>query len=590
MSSLQERLRAQPSSHSNSDPEKTPNIHADACAQDANSGSNDDEKPVHPDTQAGVQNVEAITLVWTKTSLTVAYAMVWVLYFIMLMQQSTLGALTPFVTSAFAQHSLTATVTVVSSIMTGVSSLTIAKLLDVFGRPQGFLISAILATLGLIMMAACNSVELYAAAEVFYQVGQSCLFFSLNVFVADTSSLRNRGFMIAFTSSPNIITSWLSGPISQAYLNGPGWAWAFGTFSILVPVFTLPLFGFLLYNFRKAKKQGFAPEREKKRTPRQAFVHYATEFDAVGLILLTGGLALFLLPFNIYTLQEQGWASPLVICLLVFGVLLMVVFVLWERWFAPVTFLPYALLQDRTVAGACLLGAVLFTSYYCWASFFSSFLMVVVNLDVTTASYVVNTYSVAGTIFCIFVGWIIRHTGHFKTICLVFGISLSILAMGLMIYFRQPDVNVGYIAMCQVILALGFGFVMICDEVAIMAACSHQHIAVLLAIEGMFSNIGGAIGLTVASAIWQSVFPAALAEYLPPEDQPNLVAIYGDLNTQLMYPVGSPTRIAIQQAYGDAQKMMVIAGTAVWALGFVAVLLWRDIDVKSTKQVKGTVF
>ncbi|MCJ1283550.1 hypothetical protein MMC26_002880 [Xylographa opegraphella] len=559
-----------------------------SCGQGVHS-SFDAEKPVHPDAQAGVQNIEAVTSVWTTTSLIIAYVMIWIIYLVMLMQQGALAALTPFVTSAFQEHSLTPTVAVISGIIGGVFKLSLAKILDIFGRPQGYLLSVILATLGLVMMAACNSVEMYAAAQVFYTVGQNALLYSISIFVADTSSLRNRGLMLAFASSPNLATTWLSGPISEAYLEGPGWHWAFGTFSIVVPIVTLPLFGLFVCNSNKARKQGFLPKHESHRTSWQSFIHYCREFDAVGLLLLSAGLALFLLPFNIYTMQEQGWRAPLIICLLVFGIMLIIMFILWERFFAPVTFIPYTLLLDRTVLGACVLSATLFISYYCWASLFSSFLMVVNNLSITEASYVSNIYSVGNTLWALVVGWLIRQTGRYKPVCLWFAIPLHIFGIGLMINFRQPDSNIGYIVMCQIFVSFAGGTIIICDQIAVMAAASHQHIAVVLAVEAMFAEVGGAVGSTVAAAIWQDVFLAKLAEYLPAEALPNLATIYGDLNTQLMYPVGSATRIAIQHAYGDAQKMMLIAGTAIWAVGFVATFWWRDINVKGIKQIKGNV-
>jgi hypothetical protein len=59
--------------------------------------------------------------------------------------------------------------------------------------------------------------------------------------------------------------------------------------------------------------------------------------------------------------------------------------------------------------------------------------------------------------------------------------------------------------------------------------------AVLLAIEAMFSNVGGAIGSTVAAAIWTGTFPEALQSRLPASAQAALVNIYGDLETQLSY-------------------------------------------------------
>lgn len=95
--------------------------------------------------------------------------------------------------------------------------------------------------------------------------------------------------------------------------------------------------------------------------------------------------------------------------------------------------------------------------------------------------------------------------------------------------------------------------------------------------------------MTVTSAIWQNTFPKALLKYLPAEAQPDLITIYSDLTTQLSYPVGTPTRLAIQKAYGDAQRDILIASTAVWALGIVAVLLWRNVKVSEIKQTKGHV-
>lgn len=562
-----------------------------AIIQDVDTKSPSDiEVAVHQDAQAGVQGVEAIAIVWSKTSLIIIYILIWIVYFVVLMQQGAEAALNPFVTSAFQQHSLTPTVGILASVIGGVCNLTVAKILDIFGRPQGYAMSLVITTIGLIMMAATTNVEMYAAAQVFWTVGNNALLYTVNIFVADTTRLHNRGLMTALTSSPNIITTWLGGPISTAFLDGPGWRWCFGAFSIIVPVLCLPLFCMLMFNYFKAKKQGIVTStRTATKSSLQQFLYYCREFDAIGLLLLTAGLALFLLPFNLYALQPLGWRSPLIICLLVFGFLLTVAFALWERFFAPVTFIPYSLLLDRNMIGACMLGMVLFISFFCWNSFFSSFLQVVNDLNVTEASYVVQIYGLGSSLFSIATGVVIRYTGRFKAITLYGAIPLYTLFMGLMIYFRRPDMNVGYIIMCQIFISVAAGVVIITSQMAAMTAASHQYIAVVVAILSMFSSIGGAIGLTIAGAIWQAVFPIKLAEYLPPDEQANLINIYSMLEVQLSYPVGTPTRIAIQRAYGDAQLMMLVAGTAIWAVGFVGVALWRNNNIKNIQQVIGQV-
>lgn len=50
--------------------------------------------------------------------------------------------------------------------MSGVLKLPIAKMIDSWGRPQGLAAMITLATAGLVLMALCQNVRTYAAAEV----------------------------------------------------------------------------------------------------------------------------------------------------------------------------------------------------------------------------------------------------------------------------------------------------------------------------------------------------------------------------------------------------------------------------------------
>jgi MFS family permease len=412
----------------------------------------------------------------------------------------------------------------------------------------------------------------------------------MSIFIADTSSLKSRGFAYAFASSPYIATVWIGGPIAQSFLNGAGFRWGFGTFAIVTPIVTMPLFALFMFNYNKAKKMGLIKSEPSGRSIPQSIAYYIIQFDLFGLLLICGGLSLFLLPFNLYSFQTDGWKSPLIICMIVFGVVLLIAFGVYEKFFAPVTFIPFGLLTDRTVLGAYILAAVLFVEFYVWDSYFFSFLQVVNNLNVTQSSYIANIYSIGSCFFSLIVGIAIRWTGKFKWIALYFGVPLTILGVGLMIRFRAPNENIGYIIMCQIFIAFSGGALVICEQIAAMAAATHQQVAVVLAVEGMFSSIGGAIGSTIAAAIWTGVFPKQLAKHLPEDALANLTDIYGSLTVQLSYEVGTPTRDAIIISYGEAQKLMLITATVVLVLAIGSVAVWRDIDVKKFKQVKGMVF
>lgn len=154
--------------------------------------------------------------------------------------------MTPYVTSSFRLHSLTAATSIISSIISGLSQIPLAKILDTWGRPQGIALSMLIWDIGYIMMAATTSVEMYAAAQVFAAVGQTGVSYCMTVFISDTSHLKNRALMLAFATTPYIFTTWVGGPVAQSTLRTIGWRWAFGLFVIVLPIVVLPLAGLVV--------------------------------------------------------------------------------------------------------------------------------------------------------------------------------------------------------------------------------------------------------------------------------------------------------------------------------------------------------
>lgn len=515
---------------------------------------------------------------------------IWLISFIQAFSSGIISTLTPFVTSSFQSHSLTATTSIVSNLVSGLIILPYAKLMNLWGRPQSFSIMIFIVTIGIIMMAGCNNVRTYAAAQVFYGVGYTGIDFTTTIFIADTSSLKSRAFMIAFASSPYLATVWAYGPAAQHAYEHIGFRWGLGLWAIVYPVVTLPLCGLFWYYQSQAVKQGLVKREPSNRTFSQSVVYYLKEFDVVGLLLIITGLSLFLLAFSLYSYQSNTWKSPLIICFLIFGGLLVIAFAAWERCFAPTTFIPWYLINNRTVFFTFTMVASIYCAWYIWDSYFYSFLIVVFRESIAHASYITNIYTV-GSCFCaLCMGVIIRINGRLKWQALYFGVPLTILGVGLMIHFRQPDSHIGYIVMCQIFIAFGGGILVICEQMTVMAVSKHQDIPAILAVERMISSVGGAIGLAIAAAMWTGIFPAKLTKYLPADAMGEFASIYGDLTVQSSYPWGSPTRDAINKAYGDTQRLMLIAATCLYSITIFSVIMWKNINVKKIEQVKGLVW
>lgn len=96
----------------------------------------------------------------------VALYSIFLLYFVNAMQSTILSNLIPFATSAWETHSLLNVIYVVADAMSAAVYVPLSKILDVWGRAEGFAIMTVFATLGLILMAASENLPTFCAAYV----------------------------------------------------------------------------------------------------------------------------------------------------------------------------------------------------------------------------------------------------------------------------------------------------------------------------------------------------------------------------------------------------------------------------------------
>ncbi|EPS40396.1 hypothetical protein H072_5795 [Dactylellina haptotyla CBS 200.50] len=567
--------------------EITPDHDPEKCMETPKQSDNAGD-PNDPELQFGIKKVEAIATIWSRKELYGVYLWIWLIYCVLALQNQSAFSLLPYAYSAFNSHSLISTSAVIASIVGGVLHLPVGKVIDIWGRAEGFVIFAFFIVFGLVLLAATESVATYAAAYVFYQVGYTGAGYIMGVFVADTTTLRSRGLVYAYTSSPYLLTTFLSPKLAQAWLDHVTWQWGFGAFCIILPFVLGPFAAILFIKQNEATKTGLLKKSDSRRALVESLHYYAIEFDVIGMLILMTGCVLFLLPFNLVGSLSQSWQRSDIIAMIVVGLFLLIFFPFYEKFWAPKSFIPWTLLCDRTILGCCLTIGSVFFGYYSWDLYFSSFLQVVFDLDVARAGYVGNIYNIGSAFWSLLVGYLIRRTNRYKWLALLF-VPVQLLGAGLMIYFRQPWQSIGYLVMCQIFIAFAGGTLVVCHEIAALAVGSHADVSMILALLYLASAIGGAMGGSVSGAIWQNTFPKVLYDALPEDLKGEAANIVYSLPTQLSYKMGSPGRHAIVYAYGVVQQRMCIAATAMAGLTFVSVWMWRDARLDGKKQVKGTV-
>lgn len=541
--------------------------------------------------QLGVKKAEAAALVWPKWAVYATYGWIWLCFFMLALQSAIGNNVIYYAYSNFMSAPQVSTANILASIIGGVLRLPIAKILNLWGRAEGFLLFAGVYLLGIIVIASCTGPNGYAAGYVLYWIGYDAIYFIMDVFIADTSGLRNRAFAFAFVGTPFICTAFTGPLAAQSFITRDpktGWRWAYGAFAIIMFVVLTPLAIVFKFFQRKAEKMGLFVREPSGRTKWQSCVHYFHDFDIVGAFLLIAAFVIFLLPFSLQSNGRAGYSSASFIAMVIIGFLLFFAFAAWEKWAARVHFVKWELFRKPTVLGACLLAALLYFSFYQWDLYYYYFVQVVYDLNISDAGYMLQVYNVGSCFWGVVFGLWVRWTKHFKYTCLLFGLPLMILGAGLMIHFRGGEGSIGYLVMCQIFIAFAGGTLVIGEQMAVMAAADRDGVPLMLALVGLSSSLGGAIGYAVAGAIYTNTFPDALLRALPEADKGNFSTIYlGGTTTQMSYPVGSATRDAINYAYGYSQKYECIAATACLVLGFPFIAMWKNYNVDK-KQNKGT--
>ncbi|KAL4880521.1 major facilitator superfamily domain-containing protein [Aspergillus karnatakaensis] len=539
------------------------------------------------DAHLGVQKAEAAALVWNKKAVYATYAWIWVCFFLLALQSSVSGTVINNAYANFSSAPQIATASILYGVIGGVLKLPIAKILNIWGRSEGFLIFLSVYIVGLIIVAACNGPDSYAAGYVLFWVGYGALFLIMDVFMADTSGMRNRAFVFAFSQTPFICTAF-TGPLAgQSFLEVANWRWAHGAFAIINTVAFLPLAVVFKFYQKKAEKMGLYRHEPSGRTVMQSIVHYIHEFDLIGAFLLMAAWILLLLPFSLAGQGRAQYEDATFIAMVVVGFVLLFVFAAWEKWGARVMFIDYRLLKERTVLGACCMSALSFFAFYCWDLYFYNFCIVVYDLSVSNAGYMLQIYNIGSCFWGVVFGLYVRWTKHFKFACLLFGLPLMILGAGLMIHFRGQHSEIGYIVMCQIFIAFGGGTVVIGQDMAVMGAADREGVPMMLSLLGLFSSLGGAIGQAVGAAIYNNTWVDAVRSRLPADlvSQADAINLGGYL-TQMQYPVGSVERDAINYAWGRSQMYGSIAATCLLVLGLPCIAVWKNYNVDK-KQNKG---
>ncbi|EEH35469.2 siderophore iron transporter 1 [Paracoccidioides lutzii Pb01] len=474
----------------------------------------------------------------------------------------------PLAVASYSQHSLLATVGVLRGVIGAAAQPTIAKIADVFGRTEVIFITIAFYVIGTIIETFAVNVQSFCTGAILYQIGYTGIMLLVEVFIADTTSLRSRLLFSYIPATPFLINTWVSGDVTSAVLASTTWRW----------VCCLPLIVSLFMVHRKAKKTGALQEYKSPYQllgARQLAIALFWQLDVIGVILLIAVFALLLVPFTLAGGVTPQWETGKVIAPLVIGVFCIPIFVFWEKT-CQHPMIPLRLLKDRAVWGALGLAMMVNTAWYLQGDFLFTVLVVAFDESIKSATRITSVYSFASAITGCIAGLIVFKIRLLKMIILA-GTLLFIVAFGFLIYYRggtSPANHSGVIG-AQVLLGIAAGLFSYPAQASIQAATNHEHVAVITGLYLACYHIGSALGNAISGTIWNQILPGLLKSRVGEAvDAGTIYAnpfkFVGD------HPVGTPIRDGVVDVYRGIQRLLCITGICLSVLLVAFALALRD--------------
>jgi len=353
------------------------------------------------------------------------------------------------------------------------------RMADLLGRKRIFLVGLTLFTIASLVCGLANSIGVLIGARAVQGIGAAIISPAALSIVTTTfreGAERNKALGIwGALGGSGAAAGVLFGGIITKYL---GWAWIF---YVNVPVGAL-VFGLAL---------PFVPESRADLGHRR--------FDAWGAVTVTGGLAL--LVYAISKAPDVGWTSARTILLLIASIAILATFVLIElRSRAPL--MPFRIFRIRSLLAANVVGFLL------GAVIFANFLVLTLYVQQVLGWSALKT----GVTFLATAGTTVIWAGVAQALTTRFGprpvivTGLLVLA-GSMLWYTQLSVHGHFwpnLLPPYLIFALGLAFSFVPVTIAALAQVEAHDAGLASGLINTNQQVGGAIGVAVASTIFVS--------------------------------------------------------------------------------------
>ncbi|KAL4876369.1 major facilitator superfamily domain-containing protein [Aspergillus karnatakaensis] len=445
-----------------------------------------------------------------------------------------------------------------------------ARLSDIFGRKPALLLSVSLFGIASILAATSVSMRMLIAARALQGVGGGGIVQMVYITISDLFSIRRRALVFGGLGGVWAVAG-SSGPVVGGLLagagglgRGDGWRWCFWV-NVPICVFAFGLLWGLLdvHNPRTGLREG------------------VKAIDWVGTVSIVAVTVLLLLGME-FGGTVFPWDSATVICLIVFGVVMVGVFLVAEKKVAVYPLVPLGLFKSLDVTVAFVLsfahGMVSFGIEYYLPLWFQS----VKGASPLRSGVLTLPMMVTEAITDIISGVLLHRLGRYREITWV-GVVLMTLGTGLFIRMNRTT-DYGVIVAFEIVGGIGTALLFQTPVLAIQNSVRKADTASATATVGFMRNLATSFSIVLGGVVFRDGMESQQASLAAVGvDGEILRRVAGDAaaaNVDIVKEIADrAVREAVQDAFAWSLRNMFIFYTAVCGVALVAGLFIKQKEM-----------
>ncbi|KAK5140830.1 hypothetical protein LTR04_002833 [Oleoguttula sp. CCFEE 6159] len=435
------------------------------------------------------------------------------------------------------------------------------KISDIWGRKPILLMANIVFMIGSLIAALSVSIGMLITARAIQGIGGGGLVVLVNICISDLFSMRNRSVYFGVIGMVWALASTVGPLIGGAFTQKVSWRWCF---YINLPLDGLAFFIILLFLDLK--------------TPKTPLVDGIKAIDWIGSLTIVGGTLMLLFGLE-YGGVSHPWGSATVICLIVFGLVTIGLFVVNEWKFAKYPIMPLRLFKYRSNIAALLVcfchGFVFIAGSYYMPLYFQAVLGATPLLSgVYLLPFALSlSFASAGT------GIFIRKTGKYLP-PIWFGMAWMTLGFGLFVDF-SATISWPRIILYQIVAGIGIGPNFQAPLIALQTMVRPRDIATATSTFGFTRNLATSISVVIGGVVFQNEMArraASLRSSLGDAAAAQLSGSSAGANVGVVDALPPAARAAARTAFAASLRSMWILYVAFAGVGLaVSFLIGRQV-------------